>query len=466
VASNSLWAQLPAASPAVQADAAQELSKSLALALDRLENNLSDALFTQDDEANLLNIYNRDYREDSSQYRLARKSIKDLDAGELRRSLNVDSITDSEAQVYPAKLEVSAALRTLKRSTLPESTLADCEPAAEALIQTYQRVARAPEFASQRLTPPDQIQAAVSGIRQLVEVHQRLTETSARGLAPAPGAMITLDKHFWIIRYPNLTANLLRAIDSKVCLRGTGAGRLEIQEAELTDLGVPLLHPGATPLADARGSSATSGVLVYNPAGNKMKVGYVIDGVSYELKPGDSRAHAITAKSQITYNRGGTLGNATYKLTASTYQFAIQARGWQVNKATFSVLIDNAANGSDFRCEIDGKAQTIPAHQSLQRTSPYPIAIRFDQGNGQATRSKLLGDARVVTVGVAPGTTALDLFAGTSQDLAVQPAGLAAIASQSPTQTGTPSQTTPAPAMAGPTAIGRQSILPGVEDLQ
>ena len=94
----------------------------------------------------------------------------------------------------------------------------------------------------------------------------------------------------------------------------------------------------------------------------------MIDGVSYELKPGESRTHAITAKSQITYNRGGTLGNATYQLTAGTYRFSIQIAAWQVNKTSFSVVVDNSANGCDFHCEIDGQPRTIAPHKTLQLT--------------------------------------------------------------------------------------------------
>ena len=83
---------------------------------------------------------------------------------------------------------------------------------------------------------------------------------------------------------------------------------------------LPRLHPWPRPPRPAAGA----GVLVQNPQANKVKVSYVIDGVSYELKPGESRTHAITAKSQIRYNRGGTQGNVVYQLSAGTYRFAIQ----------------------------------------------------------------------------------------------------------------------------------------------
>ena len=83
-----------------------------------------------------------------------------------------------------------------------------------------------------------------------------------------------------------------------------------------------------------------------------------------------------------------------------------------------------------------------------------PIALRFDRGNGQVTSSKVLGDTRSVTVGVAPGTAALDLFPGKSQELAVRPSNQETVASQA------------IPAGSTTPKLGRQSILPTVEDLQ
>jgi hypothetical protein len=87
-------------------------------------------------------------------------------------------------------------------------------------------------------------------------------------------------------------------------------------------------------------------------------------------------------------------------------------------------------------------------------TGAYPIAIRFDRGNGRATSSKIVGDTASVTVGVAPGSAVLDLFPGKSQELAVRPPKLESIASQA--QPGSPTSS----------KLGRQSILPAVDDLQ
>jgi hypothetical protein len=276
--------------------------------------------------------------------------------------------------------------------------------------------------------------------------------------------MITLDGRFRIVRIPGLPRETVQAFDPQVCLIGKGAGigggdTIDIEDGDLTDLGVPLLHPDASPVAETQrpaSPGASTGALVQNPKGNPAKVNYVVDGRSYELKPGESRTHAITAKSRISFNRGGSQGNTEYQLTPGTYRFAIQDHSWQCQKMSYAVVLDNSANGCEFRCEIDGRARSVAAHQTMALTGAYPMAIRFDRGNGQGASSKLLGEPRAVTVGVAPGSLALDLFPGMTRDLAVRPTTLTASASASPAN--------PAPATAA--TLGRQPILPTVDDLQ
>jgi hypothetical protein len=446
--------QLPAAPSLVRAELARELGRSVEEGIERLENSLGDALFSEGDEASFLAVYKRSFDENTPQYRLARKNLKYLDAGELRQGLELDGVLDARLQVYPAKLEISAVFNTLKRSLLDGQSSADVERAARGLVKTYEGTSRGQEFVGLNIPPPDDVRVAATGLRQLFELRQRLAED--KGGAAAAG-LIAMDRRFQLVRDPRLPRDTVLALGSHVCLWGTGSGTIEIQDAELTDLGVPLVNPNALPLDDAprpaAGNGSGTGALVQNPRGNKANVSYVIDGVSYELTPGESRTHAITAKSQIQYNRGGTLGNVRYQLSAATYRFVIQARAWQVNVASFSILIDNSANGYAFQCEIDGQPRVIPAHATQHLTSAYPIAIRFDRGNGQATALKVLDDARVVTVGVAPGASTLDLFSGKSQELAVRPPAIESIASQASPD-------------AAPAKPGHQSILPTVEDLR
>jgi hypothetical protein len=460
VVTNIVRTEVPAVPAAVHDELVQELGRSLDGGFERLERSLGEALFGAADEASLLAIYKRSFDESTSQYRLARKNIKYLDAGELRQGLEIDGITDAGVQVYPAKLEASAAFQTFKQSILEGQSAAEVERATRGLLKTYAGLAQSREFGGLNVPSPDQVREAAAGLQQMFEVRQRLAEAKA----PAAGRMITLDRRFRIVRLTGLPRETVQAVDSQICLigKGTGSGisggdTIEIEDGDLTDLGVPMLHPDASPLAETprpAASTTATGALVQNPKGNPAKVNYVVDGRSYELKPGESRTHTITAKSRISFNRGGSLGNKEYQLSSCAYRFAIQEHAWELHKMSYAVVLDNSANGCTFRCEIDGRARSVPPHQTLPLTSAYPMAIRFDRGNGQGASSKLLGEPRTVTVGVAPGSVALDLFPGATRDLAVRPTSVEAIA--------TPATPAPAPAP----KLGRKPILPTVDDLE
>jgi hypothetical protein len=458
VATNMVRTQVPAVAASVHDELAQELGRSLEGGLERLERSLGETLFSAGDEASFLAIYRRSFDENTSQYRLARKNIKYLDAAELRRGLEIDGITDAGAQVYPARLESSAAFQTFKQAILDGHSAAEVERATRGLLKTYEGLTRSREFEGLNLPSPDELRKVAAGLQQMFDVRQRLAEAKA----PAAGRMITLDRRFRIVRVPGLPRENVQAVDPQICLIGKGTGpsagdAIEIEDGDLTDLGVPLLHPGALPLDETprpSASTASTGALVQNPKGSPAKLNYVVDGRSYELRPGESRAHAVTPKSRISFNRGGSRGNAEYQLSAQTYRFAIQEHGWELHKMSYAIVLDNSANGCEFRCEIDGRARSVAAHHTLSLTSSYPLAIRFDRGNGQGASSKLLGEPRSVTIGVAPGSVALDLFPGIPLDLAVRPTSFEAIA-------------TPAiPAPAQLPKLGRQPILPTVDDLE
>ena len=154
VASNTVRTQLPAASALVHADLTRELGRSLEEGVERLENSLGDALFSEGDEASFLAIYKRSFDENTPQFRLARKNIKYLDAGELRQGLEIDGVLDARLQVYPAKLEVTAGFETLKRSLFEGQSSADVERAARGLVKTYETMARGQEFDTLHTRPP------------------------------------------------------------------------------------------------------------------------------------------------------------------------------------------------------------------------------------------------------------------------------------------------------------------------
>jgi hypothetical protein len=450
VARNSVLTRLPSARSATREALGQELSRSLEVAMERMESSLRTALFSDADEAAFLAIYKRSFTEDTSQFRLARKNIKYLDADELRQGLIIDQVVDAGAQIYPSKLEVSAKFGAFKREVLAGRSAAEFDQAAKSLLKTYEGVARQPEFIDLGVPAPDQVREEVARLRSCFEVRQRLAEPRE-----APGQnLVTMDKRLWIVFDPELPRDTIQAADPQVCLCGTGTGKVSVRDAGLVDLGVPLLNRAASPLPETPKPPDRTGAVVYSSKDAPASVHYVLDGASYELKPGESRAHQITASSLISYDRGGTLGKMTYQLSAGSYRFSIEDRAWQLTKPTFAVVLDNSANGFDFRCEIDGQARVVPARDTLEVADKYPISIRFEREEGQPASSKLIDDTRQVTIGVAPGSSALDLYPGSSKELCVRPVASDAIASLS----------RPEPATAA--RAGRQPLLPTVEDIQ
>src|SRR5271157_3971843 len=397
---NIVRTQVSAAPPSIRNDLAQGLARALEEGMDRLENSLREALFSEADEAAFLAIYKRSFTDDTPQFRLARKNIKYLDADELRQGLIIDGIVDAGAQVYPDKLELSAKFGTFKNAVLDDRSVAEYDRSARGLLKTYQQVAQSPEFNKLKVPDHDQIQAELVKLRHIVELRQRLVEAKETAI----GGMITLDKRFRIVSYPGLPRDTVKAIDSQVCLWGTDSDMVEVRDAELLDLGVPLLNSAASPLPETPRPPASTGTVVYNPKNSPVTVHYVVDGAPFQLKPGESRSHEVKANSRFTYNRGETLGDATYQLIAGTYKFSIQDRAWQVTKGSFSVVIDNSANGYDFHCEVDGQPRVIPPQKTLELASIYPMSIRFDRGHGQGMACKLIDESLKVTVGVAPGS--------------------------------------------------------------
>jgi hypothetical protein len=425
VAGNLVRTRLPAASSKVREKLAQELPRSLQERIDRLESLLRPALFSEADEAGFLAIYKRSFPEDTPQFRLARLNIKSLNADELRQGLSIDQIVDAGAQNYTAKLEVSEKLGKLKKQALEGRLSAELDRAAKALLDGLERIARSPEFTSIKIAEPDQVRAEVARLYSLFEVRQKLAEARE-----APGeAVVTMDKRFWVIAYPGLPKDTVNAIDPRICLCGTGRGTVGVRQAELEDLGVPLLNREVSPLPDTSRPVASSGAIVSNSKTSPTTVHYVADNASYDLKPGQSRTHQVEANSRISYNRGESLGNQEYRMDPGMYRFAIEGRAWQLTKPKVSVVIDNSANGCDFQCNIDGQPKVIPARKTLKFDSEYPVSIRFDRGDGQPASSKLIDDTLQVTVGVAPGSATLDLFAGSSQELCIRPLASEAIAS-------------------------------------
>jgi hypothetical protein len=395
----------------------QELSRAIQEQYNLVESDLRPVLFSDADEAALLGIYKKSFTEDTAQYELTRKIVRAHEADELAQRLSIDQIVDARVPLFVGKLRMSARLKAFRDAVLERASGADLVQSEKALLETYRQLADNSEFKSLKLSSADRFPVKFASLHSMLEVSERLAATQGK----ARDSQVAMARRFRVVSYPGLSKETTYAIDSQLCLLGTGSGTIGVREAGLLDLGVPLLNRAAEPLPEVSAPPAPSGAIIYNSKASPAAVHYVADNDAYELNPGESRTHKITASSRISYNQGANLGNREYQLAAGTFRFAIADRAWQLTKPTVAVLIDNSANGSEFQCNIDGQQRVIPARTTLDVRSDYPIAIRFDRGEGQSTACKLIEESSQVTVAVRPDSAAIDLFLGSSQELCVQP---------------------------------------------
>ena len=258
---NLVRTRLPAARSTVREKLAQELPRSIEEGIDRLESRLRPALFSEADEAAFLAIYKRSFTEDTPQFRLARKNIKYLNADELRQGLIIDQIVDAGAQLYPSKLEISDKFGKFKREVLGGRSTAEFDQAAKALLNTYERIARLPEFADMGVPDPDQSEPRW---RDCVAV-SRFARKLAEAREAAGGSTVTMDRRFWLDLLPRLAQRHHPGDRSPdLPLRDRAPARSRRRDAGLLDLGVPLLNRELSPLPEVPRPPAPSGAMVYN----------------------------------------------------------------------------------------------------------------------------------------------------------------------------------------------------------
>ncbi len=59
---------------------------------------------------------------------------------------------------------------------------------------------------------------------------------------------------------------------------------------------------------------------------------FAIDGVTYKVASGPPQQLAVTSASEVTFDRGGSLGNQRYSLSAGAYEFRPTDAGWALYK--------------------------------------------------------------------------------------------------------------------------------------
>lgn len=190
-----------------------------------------------------------------------------------------------------------------------------------------------------------------------------------------------------------------------------GPGGARPQPYPMPPAAAPLVQPQPAPkpapppaMQDARR------VLVVNPAETNGPVNFAIDGKPLTLASGQVQNEPGKDSVIIEFDRGIGDARARYTLKTGTYRFSVTDKGWELYPTTYTVTLDNGANNGDFYYTRDGVEEVVPAGKAKTITGNFPVAIRFDRGDGgmPAERSLTSGTYKV---GLTQDAKALDLLA-------------------------------------------------------
>jgi hypothetical protein len=175
-------------------------------------------------------------------------------------------------------------------------------------------------------------------------------------------------------------------------------------------VGLPL--PNVDPISDAPAEADyRDRIILQNPDENGGPVNYVLGETPFAMDAG-MRQDVRLVTTEIRFARGPGLGEARYSLRSGTYRFVVTEKGWDLNRISFRAKLDNTANAADFQMLVDGELVTIPARSVKEITSPYPLLVEFDDGDGGEPARKELRHNETYTIGIDLDARLWDLFLG------------------------------------------------------
>jgi len=250
------------------------------------------------------------------------------------------------------------------------------------------------------------LSATVSSLKTWVDARQLIESAVAQKgpVAKIPTGNVTL------ISDPSLALGTAIVLSDQAMLIGNeGAGGLTIATGNAAQaLQLPIVT--GTPLPKAEGEEITSGTLVVNPSTTRGTVNYNVNGHHFVAEPGMNQRLAPNHRWVIEYDRGRPFGSSAYTLASGTYCFRPTDLGWQLYKYRYDVVLDNSQNNQEFNYIYQGQDLTVPAGGSRTITSPYPIVVRFDRGNGGEFVAKSMPFSGTVQIGVNATDNLWDLF--------------------------------------------------------
>lgn len=211
-----------------------------------------------------------------------------------------------------------------------------------------------------------------------------------------------------IIMNPKLPAGNAVSLGNGYVMVGTGGvGALELTSGSVAQMmGLPVA-PG-TPVPAHGGEMALDGVVLINPSDSGTTVHYRLKDKDYTMDPGYSQV--LPGESWLVdFHRGGSFGRKSYTLSSGAYAFTPTGQGWELYAKTFQITIDNSDNPNEFHYAVQNEHSSVGPRQTRTHDSKYPIYLRFDRGNGNATKQVRMQEG-TYKVAINPSDGLWDLY--------------------------------------------------------
>jgi len=170
------------------------------------------------------------------------------------------------------------------------------------------------------------------------------------------------------------------------------------------------------PLPEVPASTGVPATIVLaNPARNHQQVHYVLnDQYRYSMQAGTQQS--LKTPYIVSFDSGAGGKTKRYSLTNGTYEFVITENRWDLQRVTFSIVIENPAKGSEFHYVVNNTLFVLQPGASRDHTGDTALEIAFDRGNDSAPTRKLLKSGRY-TVGIDAENRRLDLYDATTVEV-------------------------------------------------
>lgn len=217
-----------------------------------------------------------------------------------------------------------------------------------------------------------------------------------------------------VIRHPWITSTNTYYTPSGVMLQGTKGKQVQVLKAQASQvLRLPVATTGK-PAPNLKGERPIANVRVVNPGATRTPLTFKINGKSYTLKPGKEQTFEPGSKYEIEFSSGSSGEFIRNDISEpGAYAFAAKDGSWTLQSLMNSVKLQNPSRDTVLVYLVDGEEQTLEPEATAVHTSPTPLALQFDAGEGTSIQNKLLAEDGNWYFAINSATGYWDLYPGT-----------------------------------------------------